>query len=80
MGFLRRVLRRRQETPEERCRRDLAALAPRSSALSSSVSTDELWAAGAPDNHSRAKKAGAVFTATLMGSVCGGCGGCGCGG
>ena len=80
IGILKRILRRRQETPEERYRRDMAALAPRSRALSSSVDTDELWAAGAPDNHSRAKKAGATVMAGVIGGGCGGCGGCGCGG
>jgi len=80
IGILKRVLRRRQETPEERYRRDIAALAPRSRPLSSSVDSEELWDAGAPPTHSRAKKAGATFMAGVIGGGCGGCGGCGCGG
>ena len=76
----RRVRRTRHETPEERYRRDLAALRPQSRALTSSVDNHELWSAGAPHNQSRAKKAGATLMAGLIGSGCGGCGGCGCGG
>ena len=78
--WFRRAHRRAQETPEERYRRDVAALTPRKRPLPSSVSTDELWSAGSAAQPSRAKKAGATFMAGLIGSGCGGCGGCGCGG
>lgn len=78
--WARRPRRRRRQTPEDRYRRDIAALMPRSRALSSSVGTHGLWSAGAASTHSKSKKAGATFMAGVIGSGCGGCGGCGCGG
>lgn len=79
--WLGRARRTRLTSPEERYRRDIQGLRPRTRALSANVNTEELWSAGTtPESkHSRAKKAGAILSAGLI-SGCGGCGGCGCGG
>jgi hypothetical protein len=76
--WLGQARRARPTSPEERYRRDIQGLRPRTRALTKNVNTKELWSAGATPQfkHSRAKKAGAMLSAGLIS----GCGGCGCGG